>query len=263
MATRLVGRQFEREEQLTYWKKQLAAPLTDLRWPGVKPGRKPETCVGAILPFEVPHEVSDAAGCLARREGASMFAVLLSGFATVMHGHTQQDDIVIGTLSPAGRKRTECQNLLGYFLNPVALRFDFSAKPGFRELLSQTRRILGEAISHDDLPLESVEQALGLERDRGSFVRTAISLQPKSPEFENGWRVTTMDARLSGSRWDFYLAFIQREGEMEGRVQYNPALFEEREITATLEELFCVLQAAANGTQAGSQELFAVPNSFV
>ncbi len=251
------------EEQLTYWKKRLAAPLADLRWPRVKPGRRPETCVGTILPFEVPHDAFESAGYLARREGASMFAVLLSGFATLMHRYTQQDDIVIATLSPAGRKRTECPNLLGHFLNPVTLRFDFSAKPGFRELLSQTRRILGEAISHDDVPFESVEQALGLERNRGSFVRTAISLQPKSPEFENGWRVTTMDARLSGSRWDFYLAFIQREGEMEGRVQYNPALFEEREITATLEELFCVLQAAANGTQAGSQELFAVPNSFV
>lgn len=249
-------------EQCDYWKRRLAAPVGELRWPRIEQGRMRNTCGGAILPFEVRPDVSEAAGQLGRREGATLFAVLLTGFATWLHRYTRQDDIVIGTLSPTGRKRAECQNLLGYFLNPVALRFDFGAKPGFRELLSQARRVLAEAISYDDIPYETLEQTLGLAGTGGRFLRAAISLQPKSPKFENGWRVTTMDARQSASSWDYYLAFIQREDELEGRVQYNPAIFEEREIIATLEGFFSELSGARDEAPAFNVDVRARPDRF-
>jgi Condensation domain len=232
-------------EQSDYWKKHLAPPLTELRWPKQDSRPRAETCAGAILPFVVPRAVFEAAAYLARSEGATLFALLLTAFAFLMHRYTRQEDIVIGTLSPTGRKRSECEKLLGYFLNPVALRFDFSAKPAFRELLWQTRRIVAEAISHDDIPFEALEQELGLQRGAASFLRVAISLQPKSPALENGWRTTTMDARRSGSRWDFYLAFIQQDGELVGRAQFNPELLDAADVVAAIEELFWLLQAAA------------------
>jgi len=54
---------------------------------------------------------------------------------------------VVGTLLPAGRKRSEVTRLLGYFLNPIALRFDLTSDPTFRDLLLQAQRLTLEAIS--------------------------------------------------------------------------------------------------------------------
>lgn len=240
-------------EQYDYWKRRLTPPLTELEWPKPNPRQMPERCVREILPFRVPQAVFEATQQLARNEGATPFAILLAGFATLLHRHTRQKDIIIGTLSPVGRKRVECQHLLGYFLNPVALRFDFSTKPTFRELIAKTRSIVAEAISHDDIPFETLEEEFSLQRNAGSFLRVAISLQPKSPVLGNGWSVTTMDAGKSGSRWDFYLAFIQRDRGFEGRVQYNTELFDQTETMATIEELFCVLTTAVYGPAARTQ----------
>ena len=41
---------------------------------------------------------------------------------------TNETDVVVGTLSACGRDREEFSSLLGYFLNPVALRLNFRRK---------------------------------------------------------------------------------------------------------------------------------------
>ena len=74
---------------------------------------------------------------------------------------------------------------------------------------------------------------------------TEHSRSDNGPELLAGdmpsWQVTTMDANRTGTRWDFYLAFIQREQEFEGRVEYNPAIFDKKTIVATIQELGWIL----------------------
>jgi len=149
----------------------------------------------------------------------------------------------LATVSPSGRKRSETQKLLGYFLNPVALRFDFSGEPTFQELLVQTRSVIAEAISHDDVPLEQLADDLQLDTGRDPSIKVAVSLQPQVPRL-NGWNVTSMDAQNGGSVWDLYLVFIEAERDLIGRVQFNPDIFGEETIVATLEDLWRLLEKA-------------------
>jgi non-ribosomal peptide synthetase component F len=170
---------------------------------------------------------------------------LLSGFVALLHRYTTQEDILVGTLSPAGRQRSELQKLLGYFLNPVVLRFDLSSNPTFRELLQLAREVVSEAISHDDLPLELLTQKLKPASDptRHPFFNVAISLQPPVPEsVRPGWDVTSMDIGNGGGIWDLYVAFIDRPDGMLGRAQYNPDLFKADTITYMLRDLQTVLE---------------------
>jgi len=76
---------------------------------------------------------------------------------------------VVGTLSPAGRKRSEVTRLLGYFLNPIALRFDLTSDPTFRDLLLQAQRLTLEAISNDDV-----------RSNFGTGIKTETPPQPQS-----------------------------------------------------------------------------------
>ena len=68
-----------------------------------------------------------------------MFMSLLAGFSALLYRYTNQEDMVVGTLAPSGRKRSEVQNLMGYFLNPVPLRMNLCGNPTFRELLQRAR----------------------------------------------------------------------------------------------------------------------------
>lgn len=229
--------------QVDYWRNQLrnAAPLN---WPNSRPRPTQRSFRGAFQPFSFPASLAAALRELGRSSGVTLFMTLLAGLATLLHTWTRHDDIVLGTLSPAGRKRSEVQRLLGYFLNPVALRLDFKGRPTFRDLLRQVRTTLSEAISHDDVPLEFLASQLKLETDpsRAPLFNVAVSLQPPTPDLGLNWSVTSMDVESGGASWDLYIAFIERPDRLLGRAQYNPDLFDQPAIRALLSDLQKVLE---------------------
>ncbi len=89
---------------------------------------------------------------------------LLGVFAALLPRYAGQDDIVIGTPF-AGRNRTELESMVGYFINPLALRIDLSGDPTFDELLGRARETVLEAFAHADVPYETVVRATNPERD--------------------------------------------------------------------------------------------------
>ena len=232
--------------QLSYWRTQLAsAPPLD--WPRDQPHSRKQTFRGAIKSFALPVKLSESARKFSKQEGTTLFMSLLAVYAALLHWYSQQNDIVLGTPSPAGRKRSEVQKLLGYFLNPVALRFDFSGNPTFREVLRQAHKVILEAISNDDLSPQLLSRKLNPQPDSGRrapLFTMGISLQPSTPDLGVKWSVTSMDANSGGSPWDLYLAFIDRPEGLLGRAQYNPDLFEAETIATMLQDYEKVFAAA-------------------
>jgi hypothetical protein len=232
-------------KQVDYWRKQLSAQSRALNWPCDRQRPAHRTFRGAFQPFALPERLTGALRELSRQEGATLFMTLLAGLATLLHRYTRRQDIVVGTLSPAGRKRTEVQALLGYFLNPVALRVNFASDQTFSDLLRQVRSVLSGAISNDDVPIEFLAGELEPETDssRSPFFTVAVSLQPQTPELGLDWSVTSMDVSSGGASWDLYIAFIDRPDGMIGRAQYNPDLFEPPAVTAMLDDLRSLLES--------------------
>lgn len=242
----------ELDKQLAYWRKQLAGEIPSIRW--TKEGWRPlkQTFRGAIRPFVLPQSVSKAVKELSQREGVTLFMALLAGFVALLHCRTQQEEIVVGTLSPAGRKRGEVTRLLGYFLNPVALRFDLTSDPTFGLMLLQAQKLTLEAISNDDVPIEFLARELKpkFEGSHNPFFNVALSLQPPMPRLDLHWTLTSMDVDGAGSPWDLYLAFIDGPQQLMGRAQYNPDLIEEGAIYQVLQQYQRLLTSAcANPSQ--------------
>lgn len=234
--------------QLSYWRKQLAGHLPVLEWPADRVRPPFQTYRGSIEPFTIPTALTKALRDVSQREGVSLFATLLAGFSTLLYRYTGRDDIIIGTLAPTGRKRSEFQRLLGYFLNPVALRTNLSGNPTFRELLWQSQQVTLTALSNDDVPLESVAQELKLRADpsRHPFFQVVISLAPNLPNLSEGWDMTPMDVESGGARWDLYLELNDRPNGLMGRAQYNPDLFDAAGIAELVGTLQTLLEAACS-----------------
>jgi surfactin family lipopeptide synthetase A len=237
------------EKQLAYWQKQLAGELPTLQWPneGARPAR--QTFRGALHPFKLTQELMEPLRELGRREGATLFMILLAGLVALLHRYTRQEDIIVGTLAPCGRKQIEFQRLLGYFLNPVALRTNLSGDPSFSSLLGQMRELTLGAISNDDMPLELIAERLQIKPDpsHSLFFTVALSVAPDVPQLPPGWSMTYMDVESGGARWDLYLEMNDRPGGMIGRAQYNPDLFTNAAIAQTLEDFRVLLEKIAAG----------------
>jgi Condensation domain len=249
-----------RQDQLAYWREQLSGDLPVLKWPDARPPG--QTFRGAIHPFLVPRKLTEALRELGQREGATLFAVLLAGFAALLHRYTRQENIVVGTLAPGGRKHVEFQQLLGYFINPVPLRANVSGDPSFRALLGQAQRATLGAISHDDVPLEYLAEEFTANSDasRHPFFQAVISLAPAVAELPSGWDMTPMDVESGGARWDLYLELSDRANGLIGRAQYNPDLFDKAAMVDMLVDLQELLRGAVENPE---HRLSALPPRWV
>jgi hypothetical protein len=235
------------ENQLAYWQKKLAGELPALQWPkyGVRPEK--QTFRGAMHPFEFSSELSQSLKELGRREGATLFMVVLAALVSLLHRYTGQDDITVGTLAPSGRKQIAVQHCLGYFLNPVALRANLAGNPSFSSILRQMRDVTLGALSHDGVPLEMIAGRFNLKPDPGRhrFFTVAISIAPAVAQLPPGWSMTYMDVESGGARWDLYLELNDRTEGLLGRAQYNPDLLTRAEIGGTVEDFRLLLEDIA------------------
>lgn len=236
----------EIERQLAYWRKRLAGEPPVLHWPSDHPGTALNTYRGEIEAFRLSPLLTDAIKQLSRSEGVTLFAVLLASFASLLYCYTSETDLIIGTPSQAGRKRSEVGSLLGYFLNPVALRINLEDDPSIRELLLRVQNVTLEAMAYDDVPIEVVAKELRVNGNSSNcpIFKVAISLQPQAADAQ-GWQVTSMDASSGGAVWDLYLAFINGMDEIAGRAQYNPDVFESHTIRHALRDLQTMMQTMA------------------
>ena len=105
-----------------------------------------------------------ALAALARREGATLFMVLLSAFDVLLFRYTGQRDVVVGT-PIAGRTRAETEGLIGFFVNTLALRAEIHDEEPFRALLARVRETCLGAYAHQDLPFERLVEELNPARD--------------------------------------------------------------------------------------------------
>ena len=165
------------EAQRAYWMEQLAGELPVLNLPTDRARPSTPTLQGATRSAVIDAAILAGLRDLSRREGVTLFTTMLAAFKTLLLRYTGQEDLVVGALV-AGRVRPEVEHLMGFFVNTLALRSDFSGDPTFREALRRTRDVVVGAHAHADFPFERLVEELQPERDlsRGPLFQVALNM---------------------------------------------------------------------------------------
>src|SRR5262249_29180083 len=119
---------------------------------------------GATHGFALPPDLTQRLKAFAKTQNATLFMVLMAAFQTLLARWSGQNDIVTGT-PIANRTRRETEGLIGFFVNPMALRTRLDDDPSFRTLVGRVRETALGAYAHQDLPFEKVVEALNPPRD--------------------------------------------------------------------------------------------------
>src|SRR5262249_54928649 len=107
--------------QVGYWKECLAGAPAALELPSDRVRPSVQSFRGAGHSFGLSRELSSALVELGRREGVTLYMVLLAAFQLLLARYSGQEDIVVG--SPiAGRRRAELEGLIGFFVNTLVMR---------------------------------------------------------------------------------------------------------------------------------------------
>ncbi|MFG2608425.1 amino acid adenylation domain-containing protein [Streptomyces sp. NPDC048514] len=216
-------------DQSQWWCRTLAgAPALEL------PTDRPRPAVlgtdGATHRFPLPQEALRRLTRRAQDEGATLHTVLLTAYQVLLGRWSGQTDFVVG-IPAAGRTSSDVDDVVGLFVNTLAVRADLSGDPTLAQLLRRVREAGLGGYEHQDVPFERVVEDLRPERDlsRAPVFQTMFAVRDsaatalrlpgmRAEEIQLGWRTSKFDLTL----------FVEQaaDGSCTGLIEYATALFE-------------------------------------
>jgi len=161
-----------------YWKQQLSGELPNLELP-LDFSRPPvQTFKGESVSLRLDAELTQQLKRLGEQHGATIFMTLLAAYDVLLHRYTGQEDIIVGSPT-TGRTNANFTNVIGYFVNPVALRSRVDGTQKFSGLLDQVRKTVVAGLEHQDYPFPLIVEKLQPVRDpaRTPIFQTMLVLE--------------------------------------------------------------------------------------
>ncbi|WP_257453431.1 non-ribosomal peptide synthetase [Archangium lipolyticum] len=222
------AQQQRRQRLADFWSSRFTGETPVLNLPTDLPRPPVRTTAGALTHFTLPPAVVDGWRRLAREEGASLFMVSLAAFHVFLAKLTGQDRTVVGT-PVAGRNHADLEDIVGVFVNTLALGNQLDARKSFRAFLADVRRTTLDAFEHQDYPFEELVERLGAARDtaRNPLFDAFLALQNIDLSVPNsaGLKVTPRDTDVVASKFDLSLYLAERDGGLTATFEYASDLF--------------------------------------
>ncbi|AGC44899.1 non-ribosomal peptide synthetase [Myxococcus stipitatus DSM 14675] len=244
---RMQGERLRKE--LEFWKQHLRTLPAPLELPTDRPRPPEQTYRGSRQFVTFPVSLTRALKEVSQQEGATLFMTLLSVFQTLMHRHSRQTDITVG--SPiAGRNVPELEPLIGFFVNTLVLRNDLGGNPTFRELLRRAKDVCMAAYAHQELPFEKLVEELRPPRDlsRHPLFQVMFSFQntPRQDLSMPGLQSTYLLVDPGSAKFDLLLELREdRPDEIFGWLEYNTDLFDVATVQRMRGHFYTLLGAVA------------------
>jgi amino acid adenylation domain-containing protein/non-ribosomal peptide synthase protein (TIGR01720 family) len=249
----------EGEKLKAYWQERLAGELPVLNLPADRPRPAVQSYRGATRNLRLSRDLSKAILTLGRKRGATPFATLLAAYQVLLHRYTGQEQMIIGSPT-AGRSRREHGHVMGYYVNPVAIRADLSGSPSFDALLARVKETVHGALGHAAYPFPLLLDALQVERDpsrtpvyQAMFVLqrahkhqdiTSLALAEPGAVFHIGpMAVEGLPVQQQAAGCDLTLFMAEVDGELTASLEYNIDLFDAATAGRMLDHFVRLLEA--------------------
>ena len=245
------------ENELDFWRQQLAGIPQQLELPLDRPRPPYQTFVGRLLPVHFPSGLTADLAALSRTQGSTFFMVLLAAFELLLARYSGQSDIVVG--SPiAGRNRQEIEHLIGFFVNVLVLRTQVDEDATFAELLEQIRQVSLDAYAHQDVPFERLVELVP-ERDLSisPIFQVMFAWQNAEGGFLEipGLEIEQLVTDAQTAKFDLLLSIQESREGITGVLEYNTDLFDEVTVLRFVDQYQRLLEGIVQNPDAHSRHL--------
>jgi amino acid adenylation domain-containing protein len=240
------GPEFKRDEQ--YWLSRFAgqAPVLDLPTDHARPARR--SFASQREDYVLDADLVTAVRRLGARRGASLFATLLGGFATLLSRIAGQEQVVVG-IPAAGQSVDGHDHLVGHCVNLLPLRFDLQAGDSFNTVLDGAQDVLLDAIEHQRYTFGTLLKKLRIARDpaRLPLVSVMFNIDQALDQEKSGFPGLSLDFTTNPRRYEnFELSInaVQVDGRLRLETQYCTDLFDAQTVRRWLGAYESLLRAA-------------------
>jgi amino acid adenylation domain-containing protein/FkbM family methyltransferase len=221
-------------KKIEYWKKKLQN-TTPLQLPTDYPRPAIQRTRGAKMDFHLNKDLTEALQQLSQQNGCTLFMTLIASLKLLLHRYSGQKDICIGT-PIANRMQQEIEQLIGFFVNTLAIRSEIDPNASFKDLLQLVKQTTMEAYHHQEAPFEKVVEATVKGRDMGRNplfqVMFVLRNTPEIPELQLGdLLLTGIGHEHTTALFDMTFLITETSSGLEGTLEYSTDLFSSNTIS--------------------------------
>lgn len=230
------------QEQRKYWHYICSGEIPVLDLPTDYKRPEISSFSGSVIYYTIDSECTDMLKEFAKEKNVTLNMVLLCGYFILLNKLTGQNDIIVGTVA-AGRRIKEVENVIGDFLNFMAIRCIVEEDYQVQEFLEEIKSHVLSAYENQEYPIEQVIDELNIqcEKNRSSLYDTMFITQNiKMPDYElNGLKVSPYHLNNKYAKLDLSIDAEETCQGIQLRVEYKEDLFRKKTIEDTYMKKYC------------------------
>ncbi|MGB7604589.1 MAG: amino acid adenylation domain-containing protein, partial [Lutisporaceae bacterium] len=231
-----------------YWTNIFSDEIPVLNLPTDYPRPSIQSFEGESIGFTLDKALTEKLNKISKANGATLYMTLLAAYNILLSKYSGQEDIVVGSAA-AGRLHVDLQNMVGMFVNTLALRNYPEGKKTFKEFLQEVKKNALNSYENQDYQFDTLVEKLGIKRDlsRNALFDTMFVLQNtdiKEIELSN-IRITKYEYRGKVSSFDITLEAEEKGEEIKFNLEYCTKLFKKETIERIIEHFKNIIKEVA------------------
>lgn len=216
------------EQQKNYWKSKLGGELPVINLPVDYKRPQRQSFKGETVTVEIHSKLVAELKKIMHATGTTMYMLLLASYNVLLHKYTGQEDIIVGT-PIAARDHVDIHEVVGVFMNMLAIRNYPSDNKSFEELLIEVKENALNAYQNQTCPFEEIIDSLDVKRDlsRNPVFDVMFSMQNVDREelCMEGLSIRSYEYASGTTKYDISLTAEEIDGEIKLCFEYATDLF--------------------------------------
>lgn len=217
------------KKQEEYWLKMLSGSIPVLNLPTDYPRERVQSFEGDRITYELDEAITNDLKRISLENETTLFMMLFSSYGTLLQRYTGKEDIVVGC-PVVGRKHAELYNIIGMFVNVLALRSYPKGDKKFKEYLIEIKELVLKSVENQEFPIELLWNKLDVKRTdirSNPVYRTVFTMQDTGNKNINidGLKFSRINVDFRISKFDITLNVEELDNKLLIYLEYCTKLF--------------------------------------
>lgn len=225
------------QKEKKYWLNKLSGKIQDLILPLDFERTMAKSFQGKIHRFSINSNLKEGLKRLCHEQKTSLFVVLQAAVKVLLYKICNQNDIIVGT-PVAGRTQEETEQIIGLFVNTLALRDIISGDSNASEFINQVKITSLEAIENQSYPYDELleELDLKLKPNRNPLFDVLLTMDDQNFDENNGFYtvsdplIRSLELEYNVSKFDLTFSFDTRGDDISVSLVFNKELYKAEKV---------------------------------
>ncbi|MCW1242733.1 amino acid adenylation domain-containing protein, partial [Bacillus pretiosus] len=248
--------EFKKQEE--YWLKEFSGEIPVLNLPTDYPRQTVKVFSGNHIKFTIDKKTTRKLRDLAKENGSTMHMVLLSSLNILLSKYSGQEEFIVGT-PIAGRNHRDLGNIMGMFVNTLAIRTNVDSELSFKEYLKSVKDKTLSAYENQEYQFEELVDKVVKNRElnRNPLFDVMFVLQNMDePKMEiEDLIFETYDFSIDVEKFDITMTAVEEKNEIKISLGYATSMYKRETMERMANHFLNIIRELVESTELKLKEM--------